>query len=318
MNARRVAALLGMAVGALVWFALPQARGAEALSVTIDQVGWWTSRVGASEAPDGGFEVSATPTGERQSVAAVQFTIQASEVSTFSLTLVESSALAEFSTIRVCQTDGFTSENPGALEDAPTEDCTDSVSLTQSADDGVWLGDVARLVSDGGIVSLMFIPVHEPPLPIGPGMVVTVAEVQVEATGSTAPTDSRSSSTPTPTTAVEQVDDETAFPPSPAGPSTGFNPPSPVPVESSPDVELPTSNFTPETEPAVPDDVVEPPGDDEFFALDPVAAEPAPGKPWIRLVILVPLSAAIGYAAVLLRNFYLGRAEATGAAPAAP
>lgn len=269
--------------------------------VSLDQVGWWTSRPGATATGEGGFEVATDGAGEPQSVAAVQVTIDAATVDSFAISLSESSALAEFSSIAVCRIEvGWIAENPGALEDAPPQDCSTRVNLTRSADAMTWLGDLTPLVRDGGTVSMAFVPEYRPPTPLGTGMVVRIAEIAVEVTGSddaaggaVPPTSSASGPAPTSATTTTPVTRPPA--PAPTAPSpSGAGAPAPS--------GAPASGATAPTTVAVVDIDENESAEEEFFTLGPVEQRTARSKPWARLVLLVPLSALVGAGAVQMRR----------------
>ncbi|HYD10456.1 MAG TPA: hypothetical protein VEA78_10165, partial [Acidimicrobiales bacterium] len=117
--------LIGLAVAAFVFGALTGTAGSEAPSA----VGWWTSTPGAAAADDGGFEVAALA-GNDVSVAALRFAT-APAGGTATLTLTESGGTVTPTTsLQACPTvDPWEPANPGALEDAPTPDCTSAVAL---------------------------------------------------------------------------------------------------------------------------------------------------------------------------------------------
>lgn len=278
------------------------AQEAGPVGVTVDQVGWWTARPAATATEDGGFEVATNGAGEAQSVAAAQLTIAADAVDSFSITLTESSAFAEFGSIAVCRTVGlWIAENPGTLEDAPEADCSTRVNLTRTTDDGTWLGDITPLVRDGGMVSLAFVPEYRPPTPLGPGMVVRIAEIGTEATGTAATPD---------TTAPTTTSQAPATTVAPAGPSSGTQapptpPPTAAPAAPTGAEALPSPTTTVyDTQPIA--------EDEEFFTLGPVEQGASESKPWFRLLLLVPLSAALGAGAVRIRRVVDERTHLSG------
>lgn len=300
--ARIAAAVIGGAVaGTVVLGSLtPTASGASAevgttaaaqaseVAVTVDQVGWWSSRFGAGARPENGFEVAVGGDGTVQSVAAVQLTVSATAVDSLPVRLVEDAAFAEFASLTACATaTGWAPANPGPLEDAPTPDCTRKVPLTRSADAMVWLGDLAPLAPQGGTVSVMFVPGYSSPAGTGPGAVLPFSELQAEATGSnqvsTTTTSSPSASTP-PTT---------------IGTGGGFVPSNPVRPTSTVVVDpVPPDPSGATTTTVVSSDPRSGPSDEEFFSLGEVEDAAAETKPWGRLLVLIPLSALIGFGSV--------------------
>lgn len=305
-NHRATPVSLALAAGVLAAVLLPgvaawaqQASGPA--EVSIDQVGWWTSRPGATATEEAGFEVATDGTGQPQSVAAVQVTLDATTVDSLAIALTESSALAEFASIAVCRIQvGWIAENPGALEDAPQPDCSTRVNLTRSADAMTWLGELAPLVRDGGTVSLAFLPEYRPPTTLGTGMVVRIAEIALEATGSDDEVDgaappTTSAAGPAPTTATTSVPLTTSPSPAPTAPAPSGS------GASAPSGSGTTPVATPTTVAVVEIDRNEA-SDEEFFTLGPVEQQAAASKPWTRLVLLVPLSALVGAAAVRVRR----------------
>lgn len=306
-SCRRTARILALAAVVLAGVLVPgvvasaqQASGP--VEVSVSQVGWWTSRPGATSTEDAGFEVATDGAGEPQSVAAVQTIIDAATVDSFAISLSESSALAEFSSIAVCRIEvGWVAENPGSLEDAPPPECSTKVHLTRSADAMTWLGDLTPLVRDGGTVSLAFLPEYRPPTTLGTGMVVRIAEIVVEATGTAdAPAGATS-----PTTQAAPAPPATEAPA--ASPTTVASSPPPGTSSGPFDVPPPSSVTTTSSTIAVTD--VDPTAgeadgaeEEEFFTLGPVQHQTAESKPWARLVLLVPLSALVGAGAVRVRR----------------
>lgn len=290
---------------AVLWLVTPSA-GAETIPVTVDQVGWWTDRAVAPEAGEGAFEVAAGPDGGAQSIAAFQVTIPASQVDTFALTLVEAAGVGGQTSgaLAICPTtEPWTPADPGALEDAPEADCSRRVFMTPVLEDRVWIGDIASLVSDGGTVSLVVLADYTPPagaVPLGPGMVVRISEIQIEADGT-------QSAAPTTTTTLDftNPDGGNQFEESP---DSGFSAP---PVQ---DPGFSSGGSFDSGEPTVIEDRTEtaaPAGevdgdlaadDDEFFSLELEDAVAGDGRPWIRLLVLVPLSGAIGFGSARLRR----------------
>lgn len=281
----------------LLVLAAPWGVGAqEPVDVTVLEVGWWSSQPLALEQPDKGFQVAAGPEGEDQSIAALRLSIPATIIDSLQVRLVEVSSGSfgtEFGVLRVCSTTGtWTAANPGAYADAPQQDCTAAVSLTRTTD-GVWLGDITPLAPNGGDVSLMIVPVYQPPAPVGPGMTVTIGAGDFTATGSTStattefvPSDSGGGSG---TPDQPSTDYLGSF----DGGSFGVPPGDVVPDFGTSTTSVPQPTAT--TAPA------------DDFALTPIDSEGAGSAPWVRLVFLVPLCAGFGVGVVHLRRFLAGR-----------
>lgn len=302
VRSRRIAAALAVPVLACSWALVPPiADGAEPAPVTVTKVGWWSDRIGAGEAGEGAFEVATRPDGTVQSIAAFEVVVDAAAVTSASIVLSEAAALAEFSSIALCPTtDPWVPADPGELDDAPEPDCSTRVHLTRTTDSMTWLGDITALVPDGGTVSVVVVPGHAPPTPVGTGMVVRVSSIEITAEGAGA---ARTTSTTIDLTAP--------------GGGTGFEVPSDPGLTgdlgsgpAAPGVELPQL-----TAPA--DDLGSQPSapvgggidDDGFFTIGPVEASSEPGTPWIRLLLIVPLSAAIGFGAAIARRLADSRRE---------
>ena len=284
------AAVVAAAVGVVV---VPAALGQSTLTVTVDQVGWWTDQPVSAPAGEGGFEVAAGVEGGVQSVAAFQVTIPAEQVDRFALTFVEAAGFgSEFAAVAICRTEErWIPADPGPLAEAPVADCSTKVYLSRVLEERTWIGDVAPVVAGGGTVSLVVLPEYHAPSPLaaGTGMRSRILEIEIEAEGSAAP-----SSTTTTTLDFSTPGGANQYEPFPDSGITG----GPDPVV---DVESPGSvDF------AAPDDgggaVTPEPGDEDasgdeddgFFALDPEEAVAGDSTPWLRLVFLVPLAIAFG------------------------
>ena len=303
---RRLTVVVGLLVA--LGAAPGHVRAQETAGVTVEEVGWWSSQPTALAQPDNGFQVAAGPQGDAQSVAAIRITIDATHVDDLQVHLVEGDGGAvgtEFGSLRVCTTTApWTAANPGALADAPVADCTSAATLTRTTD-GSWLGDLTALAPDGGTVSLVIQPQYQPPVPVGPGMIVTISAGEFAATGSSAPST-------TETTAGSFGGGDT-------GPGTSedlygsfgggdfsgdfgtgsYVVPPPVGGDDGSGSTVPPTS-TPTT--TVDDD----------FALEPVASGGGESRPWGRLVLLVPLSAGFGVASVRARRLLALRAIPVG------
>lgn len=308
---RRPALALALSVPLLLLAGPSPVRAQESAGVTVTQVGWWSSRPTAVAQPGQGFEVAAGPQGDAQSVAAIRLSIAATHVDTLQVHLVEGaggSIGAELGTLKVCTTrDTWTAANPGKLADAPKPDCSVSATLTRTTD-GSWLGDLTALARDGGEVSLMIVPLYQPPAPVGPGMVVTIASGEFAATGTNATTTTESSpdSGGGGTTDQPPADLYGSFGGGSFDGGTYDNGSFIVPAEGG-GADLGATTTT--TVAAATETHA---GTDDF-ALTPVAAGGEGAAPWIRLVLLIPLCSGFGVGVVLLRRMLAVR----GVLPAA-
>lgn len=289
---RRFALVVGLIVALMTAPATVPAQ--EAAGVTVEEVGWWSSQPTALAQPERGFQVAAGPQGDTQSVAAIRISIAATEVTELRVHLVEASGGsigAELGTLRVCTTTApWTAANPGKLADAPVADCTSSATLTRTTD-GSWLGDLTGLAPEGGTVSLVVQPAYQPPVPVGPGMIVTIAAGEFAATGSSSP-----STTDTTVDADGGGGDPSTtdlYGSFGGGDFTGdFGTGSFEMAPPAAGGESPPTTAPPATTPE---------GDDDF-ALEPVASGGGDSKPWGRLLVLVPLCAGFGAASVQVRR----------------
>lgn len=296
-RATRLGVVVALIVGIGTWIAIPTVHGEE-LSVSVDQVGWWTDRPAAPPAGEGAFEVASGVDAEPQSVAAFQVTIPATQVDTFGLTLVETAGFgSEFGSLAICRTEEtWAPADPGELDDAPAAECSTKVYLTPVVEERTWIGDIAALVSEGGTVSLVVVPEYAPPAPVGPGMVVRIAEIQIAAQGSSAQSDETTTTLDFTTPGgSNQFDD---------APDSGFTAgPDPIAVGPSPgSIDLGAAEPETPAPDTPPTSVVSDTGDDGFFSLEPEDAATADGRPWVRLLLLVPLSIGIGLGSARLRR----------------
>lgn len=282
------AALVAVSVLGLV---VPWRAGAQAVEVGVTAVGWWSSNPVAVAQPEGGFQVAAGPDGSTQSLAAVRLSIAATHVDSLPVHLVESSSVGtDFGILRMCTTkDAWTAANPGTMDSAPKPDCSVSASLTRTVD-GSWLGDAAALAPDGGDVSLMVVPVFQPPspAPIGPGLIVTISGGQFTATGSNVTS-----------TTASTVDSSSVGSGSDGSTIDYFG------TSGGGSFGIPDSTITPSFgSVAPPPEQVAAPSRSTTngFALTPVKSDGGPATPWIRLIILLPLSAGVGVGAARLRR----------------
>lgn len=255
-------------------------------------VGWWTDRVLAQEKGEGGFEVARTLDGSSVAAATVDAGGGAVTSATITLTEVEAGSVrADAGVVDVCEGGPFVAADPGELADAPVTECTGGVAL-ERADDGTWTGDITALV--GPTTSFLAIvpgPVPDDATPLDPGFVLEFEAPVVALT-------------------VTPADDETT-------------PPAPVDTVAPPDFSSPTPSpdfeFTPtpspsfdDPAPSAPVTTVAPPVDESTsesteiagpqLNTAPISGGSGDAKPWIRLLILVPLSVVAGAAAVFGRR----------------
>ena len=253
-------------------------------------VGWWTSQPGAAEAPENGFEVAAFA-GEPVSVAALRFTVEGSPTSaTLTLTEAEGATVTPATALQACTTaDPWEPEDPGAMADAPKADCTNGVDLTRDEAAKTWSGDVGALLAGG---SVMVVPGETAGggAPLDPGFRLQLTEAALAVT------------------AAPDISGSPAFAePSGGGGSSSFSPsPSSSGSFSTPAAPLGSVDAAP---PPAPDAGTtattvaggESSAEGEEVAFEGFAEGAAPvggGKPWARLLLLVPLAAVGGLASV--------------------
>ena len=257
----------------------------------VTSVGWWSDRVLAQEKGDDAIEVARTLDGT--SVAAV--TVEAGGTvtsATITLTEVETGTVrADGAVVDVCDTGPFVAADGGDIAEAPALECTGGVALTRD-DDGTWTGDItAVLGASTTFLAVVPGPVPDDATPLDPGFVlefeapVVALTVGPEGDGDTAlPVDTA----PPPEFSSPAPDSSFDFSPTP---SPSFDAP---PVDSGPvtTIAAPVDEATSEsTEVAGP-----------TLNSAPISGGSGDTKPWIRLLLLVPLSAAAGAAAVFGRR----------------
>ncbi|MEX2393950.1 MAG: hypothetical protein WD826_05675 [Actinomycetota bacterium] len=281
---KRYIALAGIGIAVI---ALVASVPASAAGAAITQVGWWTQRPGATELESGGFELALAPNGPI-SQAALRIRVDAVQLTSAQLELTESEAAgAEFSAIDVCTTtESWSSANAGAWDDAPTPNCQQSIPMTRSLSQ-TWTADVSSLLTVG-TVSLVLVPGSHPdtqgaPLPYR--LVFSGATIEASA-------------------AVEPAPQPTPFTPSDDTPvSTPSDADVPQPVAPDPDTPVGADGTPPPTGAVVAIPSFVPDTEDE----------PGPSRPWSRLVVLIPLAAAIGVTTVVGRRALRDRGFTTSA-----
>ena len=308
-------------------------RAAEA---TISEVGWW-SRTPSTTTPPGGFQVAKGPDGDT-SIAAVRVAIDGTL--TQALLIVSETTggfLQESAVIDVCPTTAaWTAAVAGPLAEAPAADCDRKVPLERNATTGSWTVDLLPLIEPGATSLAVVLrpgavtavapptppsipspvpvplpvpavpapPVESVPTPVDPGFTIEFSKADMFAGGPSGPVDdasSPSSSSSAGSGGIASGGGTTTFAPTfSATDSFAFTePPS---VTPSPDV-LPA---------ATPTVVAGGAGGAGTAAavesgLQPVAATSGPGAPWGRMLVLVPLSLAIGAVGAGVRRVLLER-----------
>lgn len=290
---RALAAFLAvLALGALgtTWAAPAHA---EAITGSVDRVGWWTKRLGAQPTTDtGSFEVAYGSDKAATSVAAIEVSVPVATVQTLQISLDElTGTAAQIGHVRVClATPGWATANAGAFDQAPALDCAASAAdLTRSLD-GNWLGDIGALVPNGGTVSLGIILVDDLGAPVSPGATVQISKVTIE--GQAGPPLASTTTTTTPSPPIDLG--------GAAGPGPVFVPDTGGAFDLPPLSPADTGDGragTPPTTTPVSDTVDE-------VAL-PTFHQPA--KPWWRLVLIVPLAIGLGFGAVFGRRLLVAR-----------
>lgn len=285
------AMLLFGSLGVAAVVAAPAAAQAEP---PVTATGWWSDRVLAREKGEGGIEVARTLDGD--SVAAL--TIESGgAVSSAVITLTEvetGTVRGDSAVIDVCDTGPFVAADPGPIADAPATECAGGVALERS-DDGTWTGDISAIVGESTtFLAIVPGPVPDDATPLDPGFVLEFEAPVVALT--LGPADDDGASPVVPVDTIAPTPDFSAPPPSDSfdfspTPSPSFESP---PIDSAPvtTVAPPVDSSTSEsTEVAGP-----------TLNSAPISGGSGETKPWIRLLLLVPLSAGAGAAAVFGRR----------------
>lgn len=293
------AALLAVGIGG--WLA-PVAQGES--SPPIVETGWWSRDLLAQPVDDGGFAIGWSLEME-QSAAAVRIDLTADLAGTVYLELHEvGGAGSDLGQVRVCVTeDDWKAANPGPYDELPEAACAEgeTADLGRDAVALTWLGDITALVAaaDGDTLSLVVRPVGKrvaEDLPATAPFQVQFdrAAVLVDS-GAGEPTPPGDGTGPPPADPGFDVGGGSFV--DPGAPGSDFVSP-PLPTPPAPALEA-----SPTTEGPTPDDLV---------ALGPVDVTPSEGKPWVRLVLLIPLSAGVGVAMAAARRWKQDRAIALG------
>ena len=249
-------------------------------------VGWWTQRPGAAPLENGGLEVASSLRGD-ESVAAVRVDALPGGATPSQLVLTEAAAPTGDAKLRACRASTpWEPADGGDFASRPQADCTTAVDAV-AAGDGTWTIDL-RLLLDGDTADVVLLPATTelvPGLP-GIGFTITFSEVDVVAAPVAA----------TPTTRVAPATPATTEVAAPAPATPAPVRPSPVPAGVPTTVVgvLNDGSGGSLAAPATPDAAV--PG--IMFDL----ASNDEQRPWGRLLVLVPLSIAAGYAAPAVRR----------------
>lgn len=304
--AGRLAAAVALSVATLSAWPVSVVHGES--SPPVVETGWWSRDLLAQPVPDGGFAIAWAVESE-QSAAALRVDLSGDLAGTVYLQLHEiGGAAPDLGAARLCTTtDRWESANPGPYDALPESACApgETADLGRDASSLVWVADITALVAaaETSTLSLVVRPVGKP---VAAGLPAT-APFQVQFDEASLLVDDRSGG--------------------PAGPDGGDG----IPVAPGIDVGdgafadpgLSPSDFGPGFEsPPLPDVAASPPGattpttlgptPDELVALGPTDATPSEGKPWIRVLLLAPVSAAVGWAMAAARRWRQDRAIALG------
>lgn len=289
MRRRRIVLLVLVVVAAPMLVA--SVVGAQ-VEPPVTGVGWWTDRVLAQEKAEDGIEVARTLDGV--SVAAIRVESGGAVASaTITLTEVETGVVrAEDAVVDVCDTGPFVAADAGDIAEAPATECADGLALTRG-DDGTWTGDVTVLLGDSTtFLAIVPGPVPDDAPPLDPGFLL-----EFEA----------------PAVSVTLASTEEVTPPSPVdtvAPPPDFSAPAPSPSvdfggSSSPSFESPAIETAPVTTVAPPVDASTSESTEiagPTINSGPISGGSGDAKPWVRLLLLVPMSAAAGAVAVVGRR----------------
>lgn len=293
---RRAAAAVVVAIAGLVVLSIATTTRA----APPDSVGWWSDRPTAQAQGDGGFEIA--PALDGTSVAAIAQAVPSGQVQSAALTLTESGGLNQASgSVIACASGGFAAADPGPIEEAPATECPSGVTLTRS-DDGVWSGDVSSLVN-GAATAIALVPGPAPADagPLDAGFTAQFSGADLTVSVAAAPTTQAPVTTAfTPPT----TSGGSTFTPPPAtsAPTGGsFTPSAPVTTAApAPVADAPATTVAPAVDAQTSEslDVAGP-----QIAAGPISGGSGDGKPWIRLLLLIPLSAGVGAAAVYGKQY---------------
>ncbi|HEY2815209.1 MAG TPA: hypothetical protein VGJ03_17215 [Acidimicrobiales bacterium] len=288
---RTLAFRAGVAIAAGVLAQMLTMASAHASTATVLDVGWWTSQPGASAAPNGGFQVANGVNGP-QSVAAVRLR-KDGDPGPVTLVLtpqggsVNEDAAAKLEACPIVA--DWTPANPGKTADAPKYDCSASVPVAKDAA-GTWSADVTPLMAsaaDGQAVSLMVIPVGSQlfgglQLPFQ----ISFSGASVPGPAATPGVSSGASSSPS---------ESPSFANGSSGVVAGSHPSVSGAPQPSAATGAPAAGTAAPPSTGAAKQTTAPP----FIR---ISTGGGPGKPWGRLVYLVPLSAMGGLLVALARK----------------
>lgn len=264
----------------------------------VSETGWWSRRAGATAIDDDGFEVAWGVQGA-ESVAAVRLAPGAASGTTLLLLEEIGGFSQESAAIDVCLADpDWEPANPGAFADQPDASCAGAVDAGRDAAGGQWVADITTLTAGAtGEVSLALVPIAVPIDENLPGLNTTY---QVQFGSAAVLADEADEPTTTSTAFDGGFDDGSGdgldgfdggdFD-APGTGDGGFDTGDIGGGAVEPTTPEPTTTTAPTTQ-----------GTDEFAAA-PISGEPDDAAPWIRLVVLVPMSVGFGYGAAILRRF---------------
>lgn len=273
------------------------------VSGRVDQVGWWTNRIGAQEQPQGGFEVAAGPDGSIQSLAALQVTIDVARLSTLEFVLTESSSVgSQLGHLRVCfAAPGWQPANPGELDSAPQVDCSTGAAELARTAEGSWVGDLSRLLPNGGTASLAVVPVSDSPAPVGTGLLVAITGVSITGTGEAIqPTSTTTTAAGVTTTTIVSGANRSFVdtpiinldPGTVSNPGAAFELPDAVATEPSPALDTATPTTLPTVRPNLAAGITDSGG---------------AGIRWLRLFVVAVVAVSMAFGAVYGRRFLVDR-----------
>lgn len=263
---------------------------------------WWTERSAAIATPPGGFEIARTLDGV--SVAAVRVQTTGTVLpTTLALQEVPGAASAGAS-VQLCVVPGdFADASGGDFADAPATECASPTALTRGVDFR-WTADITSFLTADTAVSFAIVPGPSATgaAPFDPGFFVifsgAAVVVQEPTTTTSAAPGSGGGDSTTSTQATTTTTQAGAAP----FPTFGGGPP-PTAIVPRP---VPPPTLAPPPDPATTPTTIAPPvGDSTSELLDsptaaagPISGRSGDGAPWIRLLVLVPVSAAAGLGTV--------------------
>ncbi len=297
----RVRARITVVVTAVALVVLVFGSTAARASAEVVRTSWWTSRSAAIATPPGGFEIAKTLDGV--SVAAVRVqTTGAVLPTTLALQEVPGAASAG-AAVQLCVVAGdFADASGGAIAGAPATECATPVPVTRGVDFR-WTADITSFLTAGTATSFAIVPGPgaTASAPFDPGFSVVFSGAAVVVRQPTTTTTAGGGGGTDSTTTTQSTTTTTQASGSPF-PTFGGGPP-PTAIVPRP---VPPPTFAPPPDPAVTPTTIAPPvGESTSEILDsptaaagPISGSSGDGAPWIRLLVLIPLSAAAGAGSV--------------------